>query len=202
MTRKLTAIATQSKTQTGNPLGSADGSLRSWCCFQLGRLERRRRNGPDCLSVSAPRTVHALVAGLVQVANTPATPVPTTDASKLAAQNIQLVCGGKVVGPCLIEPPTGGFLIAWTVPSGQNFVITDVEVRVNQFGLAGVTSYSITWTPHGDSFRTELCYVLSNGTTTESKFANGIVFRPGSTVISQGGGNTQLAIIRGYLTPT
>jgi hypothetical protein len=72
---------------------------------------------------------------------------------------------------------------------------------VNQFGLGGVTSYSITWTPPGDGFRAELWYVLSNGTTTEFKFANGVVFLPGSTVISQGGGNTQLAIMRGYLTP-
>ena len=41
-----------------------------------------------------PRTAHALVAALVQVSNTPAAPAMTLDVSRLASQNVQLLCVG------------------------------------------------------------------------------------------------------------
>jgi hypothetical protein len=154
------------------------------------------------LSLAAPKAVHAIVAALVEVTNTPANPVPTADVHQSAAQNIELYCSAPYVAACGILPQTGGFPVAWVVPSGQNFVITDVEVSMNQYAEGGQSFYSIAWTPPGGTgVRTENWFVPNNGTTTEFQFSNGIVVLPGSTVVSQGGSNVNQAIVRGYLTP-
>ena len=46
--RKLAAITMQNRTQAGYRFGRTAPSAGTCFCFQLGRLQHRRRNGPDC----------------------------------------------------------------------------------------------------------------------------------------------------------
>src|SRR5271170_6301852 len=75
----------------------------------------------------APKTAHGLAAALVQVANTPSNPVPTADANKATAQNVELLCTTIVpeyplgtVPVCTLVSQTNGVSgpTEWTVPAG------------------------------------------------------------------------------------
>jgi len=76
------------------------------------------------VSVLAPKTTHAIVATLVQVANTSANPVPTSDVNNPDRATILILsCQGLSQGSyghldC--DPDS-------TVPAGQRFVINRVE---------------------------------------------------------------------------
>jgi hypothetical protein len=93
------------------------------------------------ISVLAPKATHALVATLVQVANTSANPVPTSDVSNPdLATLLVLSCQGHSEGG-------SGFLNcdpSSTVPAGQRFVIDRVEADCftppgNTFGNAYIS---------------------------------------------------------------
>src|ERR1700733_13005274 len=79
-------------------------------------------------SVAGPKAVRAAVATLVEVANTTANPVPTADVSHSAATSVTLVCPPVGSGLCYSLPPAGGSGNAYTVPAGQNLMVTDVEI--------------------------------------------------------------------------
>lgn len=88
------------------------------------------------LALASPKTVHAIVSTLVTVANTSANPVPTTAPTGVGVPVRNLVtlqCGFITDG----EPACGsgysrigpdGSISSFTIPSGQTFVLTDVNV--------------------------------------------------------------------------
>src|SRR6201997_5426256 len=82
------------------------------------------------LTLAAPRAAHAVVAALVQVANTTANPAVTQDTSKAASQIVHLTTlGQSAVSPLSLTAlhqyiPGGTFGPAYVVPAGQNLVIT------------------------------------------------------------------------------
>jgi len=78
------------------------------------------------VSVLAPKATHALVATLVQVANTSANPVPNTDVdnSGRATTVLQNCDGRSLVGDGQLSCDTG-----YNVPAGQRFVIEELEAN-------------------------------------------------------------------------
>ncbi len=159
------------------------------------------------LTFIAPKAVHAAVATLVEVTNTPLNPVPTADVHKSASQLVELDCSdlGGPTNPCVLNPPTGIIQTAHAVPSGLNLVVTDIEI--SHSGGAGFVT--LTWNPGGASNSQEESFFVPSGAaiglTTEFQFLSGIVILPGSTNLSAGfGGFTNTAqsvVIRGYYTP-
>ena len=151
------------------------------------------------IGLAAPKTVHALVSALVTVANTSSNPVPTTDVMRSVAQNVELQCR-IVQGGCFFVSPTGN-LSAFTVPSGSNLVITDVEILALQGG--GLSSFICSTTPAAPE-RTESWFVPSDGATHQFEFPNGIVIPPGATLSCgsniSGSSSVLFAVMRGYLT--
>jgi|SRR5579863_4577606 len=83
-----------------------------------------------------PRTAHGLVAALVQVSNSPAAPAITLDVSRLASQNVQLVCvgtsncsqilpDGSSPTPTYIVPPAA----AWSSPQSKSTQPVPVQCK-------------------------------------------------------------------------
>jgi hypothetical protein len=155
------------------------------------------------LSLAAPRAAHALVAALVEVANTTANPAVTQDTSKAASQIIHLTTQGKAaVNPASLTAlhqyiPGGTFGPAYVVPAGQNLVITSIEASAETASGNYLNLYDNTTIG-----QRELWY-LPNAGTTQLLFPSGFVFPAGSPVyVYIGGSNTtQMFIdVHGYLT--
>lgn len=87
------------------------------------------------LLLAGPRAAHAIVATLVQVANTVASPAVTQDVSKMASQLVELTAPMDAFSNPLapaelsrIDPTTGQMEAnTFVVPSGQSFVITGFD---------------------------------------------------------------------------
>lgn len=157
------------------------------------------------LLLITPRAVHALVATLVQVANTTANPAITQDTSKQASQTVTLSC------PIYILPALACYSIdqhgifsfptQYVVPSSANFVVTGMD-----------------YVPLGVGTSSAILAIYDNGTTgsgyEEIKLANannqgqimfptGIVLGAGVTPrVSFVGPSTQIPLVtlHGYLT--
>jgi hypothetical protein len=140
-----------------------------------------------------PRTAHALVAALVQVSNTPAAPAMTLDVSRLASQNVQLLCVGTQ--NCSQVLPDGGSPVqTYIVPAGSSLVITTVQintagsgsVQMNQANSSGVTTRAF-WT-------------FAAGGSFDFQYPAGIVLSSGSDVSVNGATPPfQEAMLTGYL---
>src|ERR1700721_3372176 len=74
-----------------------------------------------------PRTGPALVAALVQVSNTPAAPAMTLDVSRLASQNVQLLCVGTQ-NCSQVHPDGGSPGETYLCPPGTSLGITTVRI--------------------------------------------------------------------------
>jgi hypothetical protein len=159
-------------------------------------------------SMFVPKSVHALVATLVQVSNTPSNPVPNADVNKSAAQNIELFCADVAVNNFCSLQPQNGPQVAWNVPDGMNFVITDVDIVVQS--IPGVSSggpnATLRWDIGDIAFtRQESWFVPNSNTTTQFHYSSGIVVIAQSSLVMSffiipNGGNS-FAILHGYLTP-
>jgi hypothetical protein len=154
------------------------------------------------LSVMAPKAVHAVTATMVQVVNTTSSPVPSEDIYRLPARNIQLVCNASV-NNCAIAEQNGTFDAStpWKVPSGMDFIITDIEITTDGTGSTIQTVFNLEWTPTGGKLTGFGWQVLNNGVTAEYQFTNGIVLLTGSTPTPVFGASVNFTTIRGYLTP-
>lgn len=148
-------------------------------------------------SVAGPKAVRAAVATLVEVANTTANPVPTADVSHSAAQSVTLVCPPVGGGFCYSLPPAGGTGNTYTVPAGQNLMITDVEI-IGPGGGGNV----------GLAIQSNLCISIcgyqnftipNDGATHQFLIPNGIPYPAGFQFIPDGTLGTS-ATLRGYLT--
>jgi hypothetical protein len=147
------------------------------------------------IALTAPKAVHAAVTALiVEVANTPTNPVPSADITRSASNLVTLYCyiqGGQ--SPCsLLEPGESIENVSgtYTVPAGQNLVVTDVEITGgNQFFVV----YGIYAGGASEVFQ------VTGGGTHEFTFPHGFVWPAGQPLLV-GGSNTTSAYIRGYLT--
>ena len=106
------------------------------------------------VSVLAPRATHAIVATLVQVANTSANPVPNTDVDNPArASLVSSSCSGQNIGTLLLSCTT-----PYTVPPAERLVIQQVEancftpkgnsVAVAEYFIAANSNGSFSPVPH------------------------------------------------------
>jgi hypothetical protein len=140
------------------------------------------------------------VAALVQVVNTPANPVPIDEVSLSAAQTVAIWCQKGTVGLCSQILPGGGLeTTTYSVPSGQNLVITGIDVT----STAGSETCFFSILPvNASTGRTfsQAVFVPGDGLTHQFTFRNGIVWPP-SSPIQQFGCNNLDTILRGYLTP-
>ena len=152
-------------------------------------------------SLAVPRAAHAVVAALVEVANTSANPVPTMDVYRSASQIIELVCPtGLPGGDCTqVTPFVSSFPPAFTVPMGQHFVITELESLCTGGGTAVITIlYTVSPSVSEEAFWGIPC----QGETDEIVLAPGKAIPPGDTIFSRSSGTPTIlvTIIRGYLT--
>ena len=75
------------------------------------------------IGLAAPKTVHALVSALVTVANTSANPVPAQEVKESRANFVTLSFNGSGYDEILPD----GSKSVFAIPTGQQFVITDVN---------------------------------------------------------------------------
>jgi hypothetical protein len=143
-------------------------------------------------AIIAPRAARAAVATLVQVANTAATPAINQDVSKLASQNVELSCTPTCYQ---VLPDAMMGSSAFTVPAGQRFVISTVQLDA---GSAGSTALS---QQNGITVTTRTTWLLFAAGTYQFQYPSGIVIAPGTTNLTippYGGVNN--GYIYGYLT--
>jgi len=153
----------------------------------------------------APKTAHGLVAALVQVSNTTANPVPTEDIRGSASQILELACptndGGQEF--CVQDDPSTPSSSPFTVPAGQNFVITQIEALCSGGG-SGILSLSYSISKVGNVINaTSRVYELPcNATTVEFNLQPGLVLSStGNPIIFVVGKATDApTYVRGYLT--
>jgi hypothetical protein len=154
-------------------------------------------------SMFNPRTAHALVAALVQVSNTAAAPAITLDVSRLASQNVELVCGSSVGTRCFQFLPDGSVPetsppSTYIVPAGSSLVITTVQLATNAPGSAALSQISptIAFQPLRES------YTFASAGSFQFQYPSGIVFSSGSTPFVNTLDTSQpefLAFLSGYL---
>jgi hypothetical protein len=162
-----------------------------------------------------PSAAHAVIATLVQVVNTTANPVPITDVSRSATQNVELTCSfpaagtlaglgcGQISSTCTMLSPS---CPQYTVPSGENLVLTTISITAN-----GSTSALIGIIPYNPATSADYIWQLFSvhaGTTAQLQFpVSGVVMGPGiqpTLAIEPGGTDNTTggtALLVGYLTP-
>ena len=144
------------------------------------------------LILAAPKAAHAIVATLVQVANTSANPAITQDVSRLPSQNVQLVCT-QILIDCQQILLNGSLVGSYSVPAGSSLVITTVQINISSTGTNAV-ELRVTGGIRGT-------WVFNSTGTFEFQYPAGIVFSSGQTPIVGGlgqGANDQAFLI-GYL---
>jgi len=153
----------------------------------------------------APKAAHALVVTLVQVANTTANPVPTEDIRGTASQILELTCATDTGSgePCTQDAPGGLSTAQFTVPTGQHFVITQIEA-VCSGGGTELLGFSFPASVAGDTvfFASRTYEFPCNSTTVEFNLQPGLVL-PSSqvpTFFSRSKATDQPTYVRGYLT--
>jgi hypothetical protein len=156
------------------------------------------------LILAAPRAAHAIAATLVQVTNTPASPVVAQDVSRLASQQITLATTEAVVpgiNTRLSQINVNGSVSpdSYVVPAGQTLIITSIDATPNAPG-SGTNSVTIANLP-GYAVET---FVVTNSVTTMLQFPTGIVFAAGETPLigspTFSSGGSFSAVVRGYMT--
>jgi|SRR5580658_3073549 hypothetical protein len=154
-----------------------------------------------------PQRAHAVVATLVQVVNTTASPVASLDISKTASQIQEVNCvftaPGTTSGDCTSTTPGAANGGVFTVPPGQKFIITTVDI----IPAAAVPSAGFTTVTLIQSGAGREDWIVDNSLPmTQLQFPTGIVIGSGfSLQMSVFGENgmptTESMDIHGYLTP-
>ena len=155
------------------------------------------------LSLILAKPARALVATLVEVVNTPATPAFTQDVSKTASQIVELqglVSPGATTAPISVTPAgaSGG---PFKVPAGQKFVITTVEI----VPLSLTTGFTTLSLEQNSGTGRESWQVSNSTSITQLQYPSGIVMAAGAEpqlFIFTGNGNPvgEQVAIHGYLT--
>jgi hypothetical protein len=148
------------------------------------------------LTLLAPPAAHAIVATLVQVANTTANPVPTIDASKTAANIVNLTCNAGS-GFCYQIPTTGVTAATpYTVPIGMNLVITRIDATNNHTGSTIIALFNST------SVIEDAEFIVPSMSTFVDDLGSGVVESASAMVTATSSEPIgQFLYLRGYLTP-
>lgn len=154
-----------------------------------------------------PKKARAAVATLVLVSNTQANPAGTEDISKAASQIVELLCydftSALNQNQCGQQGPQETFsgTTAFTVPQGQNFVITSVDLTPDAGGTgvcSAILSQLIQGTTSETIAREE--WFVPTSTSTEFQFApSGIVIGSGASLFNESSSCAKMTI-HGYLT--
>jgi hypothetical protein len=152
--------------------------------------------------LAAPRAAHAIAATLVQVTNTTANPVITQSAPAEASQLVSLYASSGLGYPVGNYFAFGliGFLFqgAYSVPSGQSLVITDIDTIPS---CSGAFQLELAPAVGGGPGQNIASLYLQGPVTPHIEYRSGIVFPPGSVPVMQLYGCQQAAIyMHGYLT--
>jgi hypothetical protein len=157
----------------------------------------------------APKAVRAVTALLVQVTNTPANPVPISDITKSPAQIVNLNCdqgSGNIAGALFcapVDPTTAEESSPFTVPAGQHFVVTSIEI--NPAGSQPSVYLVELTTTNGPIIREYIA--VPTGSVLQLRYTGaGLVFGPGTQFGFGGNNSTLLGLpeaqitVEGYLT--
>lgn len=149
-----------------------------------------------------PRTAHAIVATLVQVANTTANPAITQDTSKQAAQVVSLLCQESPL-LCIQILEAGGIASgAYSVPTGLHLVVTSADVFVNTPFTSPGTQMYLQNTASGEPY--EYFNIPEGSGGAQFNFGSGFSVASGSGLslneafLSSGG--SVVFYVHGYLT--
>jgi hypothetical protein len=157
------------------------------------------------LALASPKAARSAVTTLVTVSNTLANPVVTEGSTTTATQIVALYCNLSETSPlgCVQLMPGGGLgATTYTIPAGQNLVITDVQVN-SPGGGGGIQFIELQATsaaqqaPGGNFYQS--WYFSNDGATHEYPIAPGLVW-PGANPIYVDGLVGATVILRGYLT--
>ncbi len=180
------------------------------------------------LLLATPRAAHSLAAALVEVTNTPASPVVSQTVPTLASQIVTLVPSGN--GPAGFTS-TGAFTFSslpqwsaavnsggmepfappYVVPAGQTLVVTSIDLaEISKSGTdtvilanSAVPSGQFNLAPLGNWVATLLVPCSPGPTTSQYHFSPGLVFSAGQNVWMSYGAGSQGSIfaeVHGYLT--
>jgi len=150
------------------------------------------------LAVSSPRAVHALGEQLISIANTATHPAIVEDVPHLPSHVVTLL--GFVASTSYNDPliqllPDGTANYFFSIPAGQSFVITAVEVTPPSSASAWINLYSNSGGYYGG-------WTAPGSRTTGFQLSAGIVV-PSGTALSVAGSTVSTSItVYGYLTPT
>jgi hypothetical protein len=155
----------------------------------------------------APHAAKAVTAALVQVANTVAAPAVTQSVSEMASQRVllrlpfgaSLSPGDPLTAMYQVIPNTGQSPTFFTVPAGQNLIITSMTVNTYNTGGADIVLLGGAGVNPFYSV-----YVAQKGSQT-IPFRNGLVFPAGSAVYivnsaNVAGTGSADVVVGGYLT--
>ncbi|HEV2445365.1 MAG TPA: hypothetical protein VGS58_05565 [Candidatus Sulfopaludibacter sp.] len=159
------------------------------------------------VNLVSPRSMRAAVATLVQVTNSTANPVAMLNISASATQNVTLLCNGGI--SCVALGPGGATVQnppAYVVPTGQNLVITDIEITPpgnefkSSFAIDPIFPTTNFCAPPGlPSCHAEQWTYYDDGLTKEFQFPSGIVY-PENVKLFPNALEGTTACLRGYLT--
>jgi hypothetical protein len=178
------------------------------------RLTKRILIGLIALSLAlssvnlvTPKSLRAAVATLVQVTNSTANPVAMLNISASATQNVTLQCDAGF--KCFALGPAGASVAnppAYVVPTGQNLVITDIEITPpgNQFKSSFIIDPIYPGTNTCAPSGVPVCHsqqwtYFDDGLTKEFQFPSGIVY-PANVTLFPNALEFTTAVLRGYLT--
>jgi hypothetical protein len=157
------------------------------------------------LGLSTPKAAHAVAAALVQVTNTFANPVISQQTSTAASQLVmlttpgaELLANGQMLTLNQVVPGQSASGSSYVVPTGQNLVVTAMDVTPLNSGTSQVILAENTQTS-----TIGLTYVVTTSTATVQARYPGIVYPAGTSVVVEyngpNNGNVIVAVY-GYLT--
>jgi len=158
------------------------------------------------LALTAPRTVRAFGEELVRIANTETNPAVVEEVPHFASHIVTIYAYATPEG----VSGTGGYFgtvgtdgtINWntvfSVPAGQSFVITGVDMNP---GFPGTTPSYINIINANNALTTYGFWTVQNNFSTEIQYTSGIVVQSGTRLWLQAP-NGFGVFLHGYLTAT
>ena len=157
------------------------------------------------LALTAPRTVRAFGEELVRIANTETNPAVVEEVPHFASHIVTIyaygVPEGVVTGGYFVATGTDGTInwnTVFSVPAGQSFVITGVDINP---GFPSATPSFITVINANSEATLYGQWTVPNNVSTEIQYASGIVVQSG-TRLWLNAPNGFGVFLHGYLTAT
>jgi hypothetical protein len=167
-------------------------------------------------TLAVPRAAHAVVAALVQVTNTAASPVISQGIGNQAAQIVEIECGyvphTETPLQCNLIPPTGVIPSPpspfFTVPNGQTLVVTSVDILSGSAAgspcMSPALAQVLTIVPGAQFAVARKSWIVPSGAgTVHYVYPSGILFAPGLLITGVANNTTACTLtldMHGYLT--